>query len=116
MDYNLEDLRPLKEETIEKRIMKSSNMSRVVLYLNFKLKNGDPNFSVKANEISEFFKMDHGYVLRMLYDLENLGILKKVKSSYKDVVFKPLNDPSGNPWITKYAPVAYKKIFGKEMK
>lgn len=104
--YHLEDLRPLEPTIIEQKLRNGVNYSRILLYLN--AKKNSPALPAAVPEISNYLCLDRSVVFKVLMFFTNVGIVKRIRRSPKEVVFIPLSE------IKPYVETAYKRVFGKE--
>ena len=109
IDYELEDIKNDSdaEVSIISKIKKSRNYALSILFIAKKFHNNE-NITIK--ELSNFLFRDKAYIFQILDNLENYGLIKKIKPSHlKHNVYVPvLND--NKPLIFDYIDIAKKSI------
>lgn len=100
---------PTREAMIERRIRNSMILSKVVLFMHYKLKHTNPSPNTTIKEMCN--ELEFGYVQGQIImsDMVNLGLVKKHKISHKKAIWIPTNE------IEYYVKLAYKTVTGKEM-
>lgn len=106
----LEKLRIDSDEGLERRILRNKVMAKLILWIEAKTKideNKDDFIWQIGKDTKPYFKnWTSNYLRKMIYELEEWGLVEKKLSSGNATIWRLNKDKDGNPVFRKYLKLA----------